>query len=117
MLPGVCPRRWMKETAASPKVSTSPCLTRWPTGTGSPAAAAGGASPPPPRGLGEGRPVPGPDPGPDRARQPVRAGGVRYPLRAGVLLHLSERLPVIGVLVRGHDPADRRIADQRSEER
>ena len=44
MLPGVCPRRWMKDTAASPKVSTSPCSTARLTGTGSASASAGCAT-------------------------------------------------------------------------
>src|SRR6185437_1392825 len=43
-LPGVCPRRWMRDTEQSPKVSTSPCSARWPTSTGSSSASAGCAT-------------------------------------------------------------------------
>src|SRR6185312_511779 len=43
-LPGVCPRRWIRDTVQSPKVSTSPSWAGRPTGTGSPPASAGWAT-------------------------------------------------------------------------
>jgi hypothetical protein len=52
------------------------------------------------------------DPAPGRDGQEVRVGRVRDHLGAGVLGHLWQRLPVIGVPVRGHDRADRRVADE-----
>jgi hypothetical protein len=64
------------------------------------------------RGVTEGQHVTVPDQAADRDRQPVRVGRVRHYLRAGVLLYLSQRLPVIAVLVGRHDPADRRVTDQ-----
>jgi DNA-binding transcriptional ArsR family regulator/uncharacterized protein YndB with AHSA1/START domain len=47
----------------------------------------------------------------DRDGQVVRVSRVRDYLRAGVLGHLGQRLPVIAVPVRGHDHAHRRLAD------
>jgi DNA-binding transcriptional ArsR family regulator len=47
----------------------------------------------------------------DLDRKLVRVGGMRDHHRTGAGLHLRQRLPVIGVPVRGHDGADRGIAD------
>jgi DNA-binding transcriptional ArsR family regulator/uncharacterized protein YndB with AHSA1/START domain len=47
----------------------------------------------------------------DLDRKLVRVGRVRDHHRPGARLHLRQRLPVVGVPVRGHDGADRRVAD------
>jgi ornithine cyclodeaminase/alanine dehydrogenase-like protein (mu-crystallin family) len=47
----------------------------------------------------------------DLNRKLVRVGRMRHHHRAGPGLHLGQRLPVIGVPVRGHDRPDRRVPD------
>jgi hypothetical protein len=64
-------------------------------------------------------------PEPDRAavgdelvgghRDARRVRGVRHGGRPGRLLHLRQRLPVVPVLVRGHDPLDGRVPDHREQ--